>query len=65
MRIGDTVTRAKGNTAEPLWDGTVVDIWDTFVSPASPSADALVRVYWRYPLGKIGDHRISELEKVG
>lgn len=57
LLIGDTVTV---NTAEgePKWDGTVVDIIDPKGHPPT------VRVYWRYPLGKVNDHYASELQRV-
>jgi hypothetical protein len=48
-RIGDRVTntqRTLTGTGQPAWDGTVVDL----------IGDDVVRVYWRYPLGKLADH---------
>jgi hypothetical protein len=51
-RIGDRVTIV--NKTEPLWDGTVVDL----------IGDDLVRVYWRYPLGKVADHHPAGLVRV-
>lgn len=48
FRLGDTVTTMKVHA--PAFDGTVVETWDD-----------MARVYWRYPLGRVSDHRASEL----
>lgn len=48
FRIGDTVTTMAVHMAP--FDGTVVEVWDD-----------MARVYWRYPLGRMSDHRASEL----
>lgn len=53
FHIGDTVSIP----TLPLWDGTVVDVIDPTSKPP------LVRVYWRYPLGKVSDHRTPELRR--
>jgi hypothetical protein len=49
LRIGDRVTL--DGHRDPPWDGTVVDIIEPGGIPPS------VRVYWRYPLGRVSDHR--------
>lgn len=56
FRIGDRV--AIDRMTPVKWDGTVVDIIDPNGCPP------LVRVYWRYPLGKVSDYHASELARV-
>jgi hypothetical protein len=56
FRVGDMVTTAA--TTEPSHDGTVVDVIDDHSDPL------VVRVYWRYPLGKVSDHMITELVRI-
>lgn len=46
FHIGDTVTISNSG----MWDGTVVDAWDD-----------VIRVYWRFPLGKVSDYHTDEL----
>lgn len=55
VNIGDTVTVEA--TTIPVWDGTVVDVLDPTSEPR------LLRVYWRYPLGKVSDHYESRLRR--
>jgi hypothetical protein len=56
FRVGDTVTTS--SATQPSHDGTVVDIIDDRSDPP------VVRVYWRYPLGKVSDHLTPELVRV-
>jgi hypothetical protein len=56
FRVGDMVTTAA--TTEQLYDGTVVDVIDDRSEPP------VVRVYWRYPLGKVSDHMVTELVRI-
>lgn len=56
LKLGDTVTN---NGGDPRWDGTVVDIIEK--DGRTPS---YLRVYWRYPLGRVADHHAGELVKV-
>lgn len=58
FRLGDTVTYRARRSGLPTWDGTVVDII------GSRSEPNLVRVYWRYPLGKVSDHRPELVRRV-
>lgn len=51
FRIGDTVAQV----GKDMTDGTVVDVIDPTGDPQ------YVRVYWRYPLGKVSDHYAPEL----
>lgn len=53
LRIGDTVSTVGKH--EPPYDGTVVDVVDPHSDPQ------YVRVYWRYPLGKVADYHATEL----
>lgn len=53
FRLGDSVTIERHT--DPIYDGTVVDVIDPRADPP------LLRVYWRYPLGKVEDHHASEL----
>ena len=50
FRIGDTVALS----GDDMTDGTVVDV----IEPQ------YVRVYWRYPLGKVSDHHAPELARI-
>jgi hypothetical protein len=56
FRVGDTVTTS--SALNPPHDGTVVDVIDDHSSPP------VVRVYWRYPLGKVSDHMTTELVRI-
>lgn len=56
LRIGDQVTTERRK--DPAWDGTVVDIIEPNGCPS------VVRVYWRYPLGKVSDHHDGEMKRV-
>lgn len=53
--IGDRATTLASH--EPRWDGTIVDV----IEHGGDINSQVVRVYWRYPLGRVETYRANEL----